>query len=388
VKGLRFVVSGGGTGGHIYPALAIAGGLSAAYPDAEILYIGTAKGMEKEIVLKEQIPFQGITVAGLKRKITLENIKVLFQAIQGFNQAREIIGQWQPRVVIGTGGYVCGPVVLAAALKKIPTLIHEQNAFPGVTNRLLAKVAGCVGVTYAESVKHFSKKARIRLTGLPVRPEILAVNRDESLSRLGYPGDSTVLLSFGGSRGAQSINRAMVEVVKEFGGVQGINLIHITGTEGYQSFLDNLAGAGIVLDSLGNVTIKPYIYKMEEVLAAADLVISRAGATTLAELTALGLPSVLVPYPFAAENHQEHNARALEKEGAALVVLDRELSGKLLCSHITELLNHQEKREAMGAACYRLSKTDALANIIDCVDGLLQDMYHFFSASIICNLFR
>jgi len=369
---LRFVVSGGGTGGHIYPALAIARGLKDRYPGSEVLYIGTAKGMEAGIVHKEGLPFKGIAASGLERKLSFHNLLVLWQAGRGFLQASGIIRQWRPDAVIGTGGYVCGPVVLAAALSRVPTLIHEQNAFPGITNRILSRFTGRVAVTFEDSIKYFPRREKVRLTGLPVRPEIMAANRKSALKKLDLSHDSFLLLSFGGSRGARTINEAMVPVIKKFADDPRLSILHITGTSGYKEFMGECTASGINLDKIGNVTIIPYMYNMQDALAAADLVISRAGAATLAELTAMGIPSILVPYPYASENHQEYNARALEKENAALVVLDHELDGYILCRKVDELLDDRDKLTAMSAASKRLGKKHALEDIINCVDELIK----------------
>ena len=368
---MRFVVSGGGTGGHIYPALALAQGLKETFPGAEILYIGAKDGMEAEIVPRENLPFAGITVAGLQRRLTLTNLLVLGRACRGFTEAWGYLRQWRPQVALGTGGYVCGPVILAAAAQRIPTLIHEQNAYPGLTNRLLSRVADGVAATFADSVKHFPARAKITLTGLPVRPEILTADRTAARARLGLAPDQPLLLSFGGSRGAQSLNAAILPVLKEFGGSSRLSLFHITGQAGYPAFLDQAKASGVDLDALENITVEPYRYDMSALLAAADLVLSRAGATTLAEITALGLPSLLVPYPHAAENHQEYNARALEKEGAALVILDRELSGAVLCSQIRELIADPERTRQMGQASKKLGKTKALQEIIAWIEKQL-----------------
>ena len=372
VGSLRFVVSGGGTGGHIYPALAIARGLQDRYPGAEILYVGTTGGMEADLVPKEGLPFQGIAAAGLERKLSLRNLRVLWQAGRGFLQACGIIKRFLPNAVIGTGGYVCGPVVLAAALKGIPTLIHEQNALPGITNRILARFAGRVAVTFADSAIFFPNEKKTILTGLPVRPEILSVDREAGLEKLNLEGDRFLLLSFGGSRGARSINQSMLAVIKRFAGDPRLNILHVTGKAGHEDFLEACSKESMDLAKIGNVTISSYVYNMQNALAAADLVISRAGAATLAELTALGIPSILIPYPYAAENHQEYNARALEKEGAAQVVLDRYLNGEVLCHKVDELLENPTLMLRMAEASKKMGKRKALQDIINCVDNLIK----------------
>lgn len=370
---MRFVVAGGGTGGHIYPALAITRGLKDRYPGAKILYIGTTRGMEADIVPKEGLPFKGIAAAGLERKLSPRNLLVLWQAGHGFWQANGIIGHWRPDAVIGTGGYVCGPVVLAAALRGIPTLIHEQNALPGITNRILSRFACGIAVTFADSKRYFPRQRKVKLTGLPLRPEILRADKSAGLEKMGLKGGRFLLFSFGGSRGARTINEAMVAVIKMFAGEPRLNILHVTGKDGHGDFLRACASAGIDLGKAGNVTIMSYIYNMQDALAAADLVVSRAGAATLAELTALGIPSILVPYPYASENHQEFNARALEKEGAALVVLDRQLNGELLCIRVAELLDGGDRLSEMALASKKMGKNHALEDIIDYVDELLRD---------------
>jgi UDP-N-acetylglucosamine--N-acetylmuramyl-(pentapeptide) pyrophosphoryl-undecaprenol N-acetylglucosamine transferase len=368
---LRFVVAGGGTGGHIYPALAIAKGLKDRYPGAEILYMGTAGGMESDIVLKEGLPFRGIAAAGLERRISLRNLAAVWQAWQGLRQAGKIISSYKPDAVIGTGGFVSGPVILAAAIRRIPTLIHEQNALPGITNKILSRFASSIAVTFAGSVKYFPRREKVKLTGLPVRTEILQGDKSAGLKKLGFDESRFFLFSFGGSRGARTINKAMVEVLKTFAGDPRLNILHATGTAGHQEFLADCAASGIDLAKASNIKVVPYIYDMRDALAA-DLVVSRAGAATLAELTALGIPSILIPYPYASENHQEYNARALEKEGAALVLLDSQLSGVLLCARINELLGDRARLSAMSAASKSIGRRMALADIIECVDELVK----------------
>ncbi|OPZ75371.1 MAG: UDP-N-acetylglucosamine--N-acetylmuramyl-(pentapeptide) pyrophosphoryl-undecaprenol N-acetylglucosamine transferase [Firmicutes bacterium ADurb.Bin456] len=369
---MRFIVSGGGTGGHIYPALAIARGLQNRYPGAEILYVGTSGGMEGDIVPRAGLPFRGIPAAGLRRKLSLHNLLVFWRAGHGFLQASGVIRKYRPSVVIGTGGYVCGPVVLAAALKGIPTLIHEQNALPGITNRILARFSSKVAVTFADSAIFFPHKEKTVLTGLPVRPEVLSADREEGLKKLDYQVNRFLLLAFGGSRGARSVNQAMLGVLKKYAGDPRLNVLLVTGKDGYEDFLRDCSKESIDLAKTGNIKVSPYLYNMQDALAAADLVISRAGAATLAELTALGIPSILIPYPYASENHQEFNARALEKEGAAQVVLDRDLNGELLCHKVETLLKKPDLLSQMAEASKRMGKQRALQDIIDCVDKLIK----------------
>jgi len=369
---MRILITGGGTGGHIYPALAIARGIREKYPGAEILYVGTAGGMEADIVPKEGYAFETVTVEGLPRKITPRALVTFGKLLKGIGQAFAVIKKFSPDAVIGTGGYVCGPVVLAAALRKIPTLIHEQNAYPGITNKLLARLVSRVMVTFPESIKYFPPKANITVTGLPVRPAVLTASRETGLKRLGLAGDKLTLLVFGGSRGARSINKAMVKVAKTYSGRADLQILHVTGALGYEETLAELAAAGISLDKSGNIMVKPYLYNMEAALTTADLVVCRAGAATLAEITALGLPAILIPYPYAAENHQEYNARALADQGAAILIKDRDLDGDVLLKNLEKLLADRPALDYMAAAARALGRLQALPDILSCIDEALK----------------
>lgn len=365
---MRVIITGGGTGGHIYPALAVAEGIRKRHPHAAILYVGTDRGLESNIVPRSGYDFCTIPAAGLKRSPTPGNLLAVIRAGRGFGVSWGLVRRFGPQVVVGTGGYVCGPVVLAAALQGFPTLIHEQNAVPGLTNRILSRYVSRTAVSFVETAKHFPSRARVILTGLPVRPEILAVNRDECRRELGLDRREFAVVSFGGSRGARSLNQALVTVVQALRGRTAWRLYHAAGTAGYEEFLADLGGwaAG----NGENIVIKPYFHEIATLLGAADLVVCRAGASTIAELTVLGLPSVLVPYPYATGNHQEHNARALAERGAAVLIRDRDLTGEGLLSTITGLANDRRRLAAMGRAARALAKPRALDAILDTIEKL------------------
>lgn len=365
---MKFIVTGGGTGGHIYPALAIAKGLQEKYR-AEVIYIGGTRGLEAEIVPREGLPFRSIELSGLKRSISYANILAFWQALKGFKEARRIIKEFAPAAVIGTGGYVCGPVVLAAALSGFPTLIHEQNAFPGITNRILSRVADCVALTFEDAKRFFPSKAKLIVTGLPVREEILNRNKAEGRSKLGIPQEGILVLSFGGSQGARSINNSMLHVFREFAGKEGIFFLHVTGPNNYEGFMEQFNSMKTPL--YGNITITSYMYDMPSAYAAADLVISRAGAATLAEITAQGLPSILIPYPYATDNHQEYNARALKRANAAVLIIDKELNGGRLSSELERLTGDVGLLASMAKASRELGKPDALDDILNCIKDIM-----------------
>lgn len=356
---MRIIISGGGTGGHIYPALAIAREIERLAEKVEFLFVGTKQGLESDIVPKEGYRLATIEVGGLERRLSWENIKTISRTARGLWQSRSIINQFQPDIVIGTGGYVCGPVLLVASLQKVPTIVQEQNAIPGITNRILARFVDKIAVGYAEAIPRFPVANKVVVTGNPIRSDVLEVSRATGQKELGLdPAKLTVLVS-GGSRGAQSINKAMVLAAKALIGRAEIQVLHVTGKNDYNNIVGFYAENGIEPEKNGNIIVRPYLYNMPHALAAADLAVFRAGAIGLAELTARGIPAVLVPYPYAAENHQEHNARVLEKHGAAVVIRDSELSGELLLSTLDCLLNDSQKREGMAQASQNMGRPDA-----------------------------
>ena len=365
---MRIILTGGGTGGHIYPALAVAERLQECHPECEILYVGTDRGLEKDIVPKRNIPFHTIRAEGLPRKLTPALLKAVKNTAGGCLEARDIVKSFQPDVVIGTGGYVCGPVVLAAKLQGIPTMIHEQNAFPGITNKLLARFVNCIMVNFEESKKYFVHKERIAVTGLPVRQEVLSAEKTASLAYFGFSEDKTTLLVSGGSRGARSLNRAMVDAYPELLKYPDLQIIHLTGKTDYEDTMTALVEKGIDVAQYPQLVIKSYLDEMQYGLKAADFCVGRAGATFLAEVTACGLPGILIPYPYAAENHQEYNAKALVEQNAASMILDKDLTGDSLCRSILSLYQDSENRKQMEAQSYAMGKRDALDEIVRLVE--------------------
>ncbi len=363
---MRFVITGGGTGGHVYPALAIAGGLKEKYPGAEILYIGSSKGLEADLAPGAGLSFEPIRITGFKRRLTLDNVFTVWRASLGFAKALRILADFKPKAVIGTGGYVCGPVVLAAAICGIPTLIHEQNALPGITNRLLSYVVKTVAITFPETAGRLPKHVKVILTGLPVRAEFGDCEKQKARGKLNLPQNGSLVLSFGGSQGAKSINKAMPEVIKYFRDKSDLHFLHITGPAQYDDFILGLKQCFVDPD-YGNNTVKPYLHEMHLALAAADLIVCRAGAATLAEITAVGKPAVLIPYPYASGNHQELNALSLEKSGAAIVIKDSYLTGKILAEQIDSLLADSVQLEEMSLASKRLGHPEALEKILECI---------------------
>jgi UDP-N-acetylglucosamine--N-acetylmuramyl-(pentapeptide) pyrophosphoryl-undecaprenol N-acetylglucosamine transferase len=368
---MRVILTGGGTGGHIYPAVAIGQAIKKQWPKTELLYVGTAHGLESRIIPTTGFSFITIDVEGLQRKISFQAVKAVWKALAGLFKADKIIRDFQPDLVIGTGGYVCLPVVWSAARQKIPALLHEQNALPGLTNRFLSSRVNGIMLTFQEAQNHLSPKAqkKARLTGLPIRQEIMRVNRAEGLAYFGFSPDKPTLLAVGGSRGARSINNAMLRVCRDF--ADKIQIIHITGAGGYDSFLKQLKFSGIDVGNCGNIIIRPYLHQMECALACADLCVARAGAAFLAEMTAKGIPGILIPYPYAAENHQEHNARSLVQKKAAVMILDSQLNGEVLGKEIQKILSDEKERILMSENSKNAGNPDAIEKIINVVRPFL-----------------
>lgn len=372
---MRVLIACGGTGGHINPGLAIADIIRSKYPDAEFLFAGTPKGMESKLVPKAGYKLETIKVAGFQRKISLENvgrnIKAAAYLAASGRRAKEIIKKFKPDIAIGTGGYAAGPVIRKAAKMGIPTAIHEQNAYPGVTNRLLSKEADYVMLTVIEALDFMDKdKFEYSVTGLPVRSGINKLSKAEARKKLGINGDFTVL-SFGGSLGAGCINETMTETFKWHVG-KGLNINHIHGYGGMgkETFPQAMAAAGIPLKS-SRLRITEYINDMDVCLAAADLVICRSGASTLAELEAAGKASILIPSPIVAGNHQYHNAMVLGKAGAAVVIEQKDASSERIISEIEKLYNDPDKVEVMSACAEKLHLKDTNERILAVIEKLI-----------------
>lgn len=354
---IRIILSGGGTGGHIYPAITIAKELE-KLADAEILFVGTPGSMESRIIPQEGYEFEEISVSGLKRKLTLQNIKILCRAAASVWKAKHILSCFKPDVVIGTGGYVCGPILMAAALSGVPTMIQEQNVIPGITNKILSRVVDRVALGYKEAQARFPRPDKCVYTGNPIRPDVITAQRAESRKKLDIPMDDFMVLVAGGSRGARTINKAMIDVHRYFKDSAGICLYHVTGTLEYDAVREALDAPETGQFGKGSRIVR-YEYDMPAALAAADLVIYRAGAIGLAELAARGLPSILIPYPYAAEDHQTFNARVFVAAGASKLIVDRFVTGKELIQDIENLAKNPETLEAMSEAAKKIRKIHA-----------------------------
>ena len=363
---MRYMIAGGGTGGHIYPALAIAAALRSLDEAAEFLFVGTGHGLEADLVPRAGYRLEKIELYGFQRRFTLRNARNIFLLARSMWRVRKILRKFRPDVVVGTGGYVCGPILAQAAWSGIPTLIQEQNALPGVTNKILARLVDIAALGYAEAESGFSGcKARLIVTGNPARSDLLSVPQAESRRFFGLRPDLPVILITGGSQGARSINQAALTLhIRRQKENKPVQILHITGQTDYNDIIRELDFAGIPVnypDSL--VKVLPYVHEMPKALSAASLAVSRAGAIALAELSLCGVPSILLPYPHAAENHQEINARSLESKGAAIVMRDAELSGDWLFETVSSLLDDPQRLQTMSAAATRSAHPAATVTI-------------------------
>lgn len=354
---MKIVVSGGGTGGHIYPALALIREIQKENKDAEFLYIGTEQGLEGKLVPRENIPFKSIHISGFKRKLSVDNIKTVYRFIKGVADSKKMLKEFKADVVIGTGGYVCGPVVYAATKLGIPTIIHEQNSVPGLTNKFLSRYVNKVAICFEEA-KSFFPSEKVVFTGNPRASEVLEQDGVKGRLSVGLKLDEPAVLIFGGSRGARPINEAVVKSLSEFGN-KPYQILYITGDVHFNDVLKEVELVG----NPTNVIIKPFVHNMPEVLAGIDLTVSRAGATTLAELTSLGIPSILIPSPYVTNNHQEKNALALSEHGAAKLLVEKELTSKKLVAEIDRVLLDQEQLAIMKKSAKELGVQDAATRL-------------------------
>ena len=349
---LRAVIAGGGTGGHLYPGIAIAREILARHPDAVVTFAGTLRGIETRVVPREGFHLDLLRSAGLKGRSPIAAIRGLALLPLSAMDAWRILTRRKPDVVIGVGGYSSGPVVLLAALRGVPTLLAEQNAVPGLTNRLLARFVSAAAVTFDSTVTFFGRRGFV--AGNPVRPEFLLPGE---LPPDG--GSRTRILIFGGSQGAHAINVAMVEAAPRLAADGGLDITHQTGERDVALVRRGYADAGL------QARVEPFLYAMDREMKQADLVVSRAGATSIAELTAAGRASILVPLPTAADDHQRKNAEVLAQAGAAEMIEQKDLTGAILADRLMALAADGERREAMAAAARKLARPDAAKVIVD-----------------------
>lgn len=375
---MRFLFATGGTAGHINPAIAVASYIKEQYPESEILFIGTADHMEARLVPNAGFDFKTIKINGFKRSLTPKaiaaNIKTVFRLFDSEKASKNIIREFNPDVVIGFGGYVSGPVLQQAVKMKIPCCIHEQNAFPGITNKQLAKKVDKVMLTVEDAVRHLQPKNEVALTGLPVRGELLNKSKPAARIELGIADDKPLVLSFGGSLGARPLNEAMFDIICENAEKNSVYHIHSVGTNG-KDFLEKFADNGFRQTSegvykKGNAEVRLYIDNMDTCMAAADLVVGRAGASSLSEIEAMGKASILIPSPYVAENHQYHNAMALVNRNAARILEEKDLTSEALKELINSILSDKSLLCEIEKNAKAMAVTDSRERIAEIIMSL------------------
>lgn len=362
---MRFLFAGGGTAGHINPAIAIAGALKERYADTEIAFVGTERGMENRLVPKEGYPIYHIDIQGFKRSICLYNVQTVMKAAKAMNKAAHIIREFQPDVVIGTGGYVSGPVVYQAARMKVPTVIHEQNAYPGMTSKMLSRVVDKVLISFDSSRSYFKDQGKLTLVGNPIRENMSRQDHMQAKRELQVSEEKPLVVCFAGSLGAEAINDVMVEIIQQHKDDHRMELIFATGERYYEQVVEKLHEVMQDRQQYGHIHVQRYIYNMDQVMAAADLLVCRSGAITISEIACLHKASILIPSPNVTGNHQYHNAKSYEDVGGAVMIQEKELTAQRLYQEIDTLLSHPEKRADIERNVQKVAYPDATQNICD-----------------------
>ncbi|MAO37104.1 MAG: undecaprenyldiphospho-muramoylpentapeptide beta-N-acetylglucosaminyltransferase [Zunongwangia sp.] len=360
-KDLRIILSGGGTGGHIYPAIAIADEVKRRYPDAQIKFVGAQDKMEMEKVPQAGYEIEGLWISGLQRKLTLKNLMFPFKLISSIRKSQRIIKDFKPNVVVGTGGFASGPLLHVANKQKIPTLLQEQNSFPGITNKILAKKANIICAAYDE-VKRFFPQEKVKKTGNPVRQDLLNIDtkREEAQQFFKLDADKKTVLVLGGSLGARRVNQLIAEYADKLK-KEDIQLIWQCGKLYYEDYISYTEGT---------VQVHQFLNRMDLAYAAADVIISRAGAGSVSELCIVGKPVIFIPSPNVAEDHQTKNAMAVTKNEAAITIAETQLEEKFE-SAFFDLLENQSKQKELSRNIKKMALPNATSSIVDEIEKLI-----------------
>ncbi|MCF6514855.1 undecaprenyldiphospho-muramoylpentapeptide beta-N-acetylglucosaminyltransferase [Lactobacillus sp. S2-2] len=359
---MKIIVSGGGTGGHIYPALSLIDRLS---KNDEVLYVGSERGLENKIVNEKNINFKALKIQGFERKLfSTHNLKTVHLFLKSFKQSKKIIKEFKPDVVIGTGGYVSGAVIFAAAKCKVPTLIHEQNSVVGLTNKFLSKYVDKIAISFDEVRSQFPKD-KIIFTGNPRAQEVLNEKKQFDLTQWGLKNELNTVLVFGGSQGAPKLNQAMIDSIEQLN-KKDYQLVFVTGSKRFEEVSKALSNINVNK----NIYITPYISNMTEILPQISLIVARAGATTIAEITALGIPSILIPSPYVTADHQTKNAMSLVNNEAGLIIEEKNLNSLNLVQKIDHVMDDNKIREKMKINSKKLGIPDAADRLFNVVKDL------------------
>lgn len=347
---MRVIVAAAGTGGHINPAIAIANKIKEEEKESEIIFIGTTRGLENDLVPRAGYGLKTIEAYGLTKSISIENLKKMYRTYKGIGEANKIIKEFKPDIVIGTGGYICGAVVVAAKRNNIPVLLHESNAYPGRAVQMLAKRADTILVSFEEAKNRIKHCKNIVYTGTPVKIKKQNYSNSEKeniIKNMGLSTNLPIVLIFGGSQGAKKINDAIISIIEKKAN-KDYQIMWATGPKQYDIIKEELENKNISISMIENAKIVPYIYNMEEVQNVSDVIVARSGAMTVTEISNLGKPSILIPLPSVGKNRQIDNAKVLENIGAAKIILNEEVNGENLNQEINSIILNKETCEKMG----------------------------------------
>ena len=372
---MRAIIAAAGTGGHINPGIAIANKIKEKEPNSEIIFVGTDRGLENDLVPRAGYELRTINAYGLSKKLSIENIKKLYKTFKGLGEAKKIVKEFKPDIVIGTGGYICGAVAMAGKKNHVPVLLHESNAFPGKAVQMLAKKANTILVSFKDAQKRIKNCKNVVYTGTPVKikkQNYSDEQKKEIMNNLGLSQNKTTVLIFGGSQGAQKINEAIISIIKNKLNTN-YQILWATGPKQYDIIKDELKKENINIDNIANTKIVPYIYNMEEAQNVCDLVVARSGAMTVTEIANLGKPSILIPLPSVGNNRQIDNAKVLENLGAAKIITNDNINGELLNSTINDIVSDKQVCEEMGKNAFKVSTKDVEEKIYEEVKKLVNN---------------
>ena len=370
---MRVIMTGGGTGGHVNPAIAIANTIKRNEPDSEILFVGTEHGIENKLCKAEGYPIEHVNIMGFRRSLSPRNIKAAYLAFVSPMKAKKIVKDFRPDIVIGTGGYVCWPVLVAASKLGVPTAVHESNAFPGVAVKKLQPYVDSIMLNFKESEKYLTAKDKIIHVGNPLRTSFGTLKYDEARKKLGIDGKyKYFILSYGGSLGAEKVNDAVLELMRDYG-KKHPEVLHVHASGAIEKDETKKKFNDYGLSECENLELLEYIYDMPLRMAAADIVISRAGAMTVSELAMMKKPSIMIPSPNVAENHQYKNAKVIEDAGGCVLIEEKNLAGGALEKAVSELLSDDKKRADMGEAVSQFVKSDANKLIYEEIKRLVKE---------------
>lgn len=358
---MRVIIAAAGTAGHINPGIAIANKIKQEEKGSEIIFIGTTRGLENDLVPRAGYELKTIDAYGLSKKLTIENIKKIYKTLKGYGEAKEIIKKFKPDIVIGTGGYICGATISSAHSLKIPTLLHESNAFPGKAIKFLANKTDTILVSFKDAIPRIKNAKNVVFTGTPVKikkKSYTKTEKSEIISNIGLKTNKPIVLVFGGSQGAKKINDTILEIIRNKEN-KNYQVIWATGPKQYDVIKEELETLHININNIDNMKIVPYIYNMEEIMNVVDVIVARSGAMTITEISNLGKPSILVPLPNVSNNHQLYNAKALENVGAAKIILNDQINGQILNSTIEEIIKNPKNMQEMGKNALKISTIDA-----------------------------